>query len=315
MKVTIIGPGALGCLMAASLTIKLNQASRKTFSPDLWLLDYKPERAQYLSEHGLILEEGNQKKPCRIKATADPQKIGPADIIILCVKSQQVAAGLQQAAQLVQADTLLVTLQNGIGHLQLLKDKQKLPSIVLGVTAQGANMVAPGHVRHAGDGLTRIGFLKSASFSKSLLLAKVCNLLNAGGIETVIVDNILDYVWSKLLINAGINALTAIHRRPNGELLESAAIEDKLSAAVKEGEAVARALGIELTADPLAMTLDVCRKTAQNLSSMLQDVNSRRPTEIDAINGEIAAAGRKLGIPTPVNDELVQKVKEIEQAY
>ena len=186
---------------------------------------------------------------------------------------------------------------------------------VLGVTAQGANLVAPGHVRHAGDGLTRIGFLKAASFSKSLQLAKVCNLLNYGGIETVIVDNILDYVWSKLLINAGINALTAIHRCPNGKLLESAAIQEKLTAAVREGETVARALGIELTADPLAMTLDVCRKTAQNLSSMLQDVNSRRPTEIDAINGEIAAAGRKLGIPTPVNDELVQKVKEIEQAY
>jgi len=315
MKVVIIGPGALGCLLAASLTIKLDQSSRKAFAPDLWLLDHKPERAQYLSEHGLILEEGNQNKSCRIKATADPKKIGPADIVILCVKSPQMAAGLQQAAKLVEADTLLVTLQNGIGHLELLKDKQKLPSVVLGVTAQGANMVAPGHVRHAGDGLTRIGFLKSASFSKSLLLAKVCNFLNAGGIETVIVDNILDYVWSKLLINAGINALTAIHHCPNGELLGSAAIKGKLTAAVREGEAVARALGIELTADPLAMTLDVCRKTAQNLSSMLQDVNNGRPTEIDSINGEIAAAGRKLGIPTPVNDELVQKVKEIEQAY
>jgi 2-dehydropantoate 2-reductase len=78
---------------------------------------------------------------------------------------------------------------------------------------------------------------------------------------------------------------------------------------------VTRALGIQLTGDPLAITLDVCRKTGQNLSSMLQDVNNRRPTEIDSINGEIAAAGRKLGIPTPVNDDLIQKVKELEQAY
>jgi len=315
MKVAIIGPGALGCLLAASLTIKLDQSSRKNPALDLWLLDHKAERAQYLHEHGLILEEGNLQKPCNIKATSDPKEVGPADIIILCVKSPQMAAGLRQAAKLVQPDTLLVTLQNGIGHLKLLKDKQKLPSIVLGVTAQGANMVAPGHVRHAGDGLTRIGFLKSASFSKSLLLAKLCNLLNYGGIETVIVDNILDYLWSKLLINAGINALTAIHRCPNGKLLESAAIQEKLTAAVREGAAVAGALGIELTADPLAATLDVCRKTAENISSMLQDVNNRRPTEIDSINGEIAAAGRKLGIPTPVNDELIQKVKEIEHSY
>ena len=315
MKVAIIGPGALGCLLASSLTIKLDQSSKKSFSLDLWLLDHNPERARYLTENGLILEEGNQKKPCSIKATANPEEIGPADIVILCVKSPQVAAGLQQAAKLIHTDTLLLTLQNGIGHLEILKDKQNLPSIVLGVTSQGANVVAPGHVRHAGDGLTRIGFLQSASFSKSLLLAKACNLLNYGGIETVIVDNILDYVWSKLIINVGINALTAVHRCPNGKLLESSATQEKLTAAVREGESVTRALGIQLTGDPLAITIDVCRKTGQNLSSMLQDVNNRRPTEIDSINGEIAAAGRKLGIPTPVNDDLIQKVKELEQAY
>jgi len=315
MKIAIIGPGALGCLLAASLTIKLDKSNRKISAPDLWLLDYKPERARYLREHGLILEEENRKKSCSIKATIDPNEIGPVDIVILCVKSPQVTAALPQAAKLVQEDTLLLTLQNGIGHLEILHDKHKLPAVVLGVTAQGANMVAPGHVRHAGDGLTRIGFLRSASFSKSLHLANVCNLLNYGGIETVIVDNILDYIWSKLLINAGINALTAIHRRPNGNLLDSGAVQEQLTAAVSEGEAVARALGIELVEDPLAVTLEVCRKTSQNLSSMLQDVNSRRPTEIDSINGEISAAGRKLGIPTPVNDELIRKVKEIEQAY
>lgn len=315
MKIVIIGPGALGCLLAASLTIKLDRSNKKIPALDLWLLDHLPDRAKKLNEQGLILEEGGQQKHCKIKATADPNAIGSADIIILCVKSLQVAAGLDLASQLVHEDTLLLTMQNGIGHLELLKDKQKPPSIVIGVTAQGANLVAPGHVRHAGDGLTRVGFLKSVSFSKSLLLAKMCNMLNYGGIETVIVDNIMDYVWSKLLINAGINALTAIHRYPNGKLLESADIKDRLTAAVSEGAAVARTLGINLIGDPLAMTLAVCSKTAQNLSSMLQDVNNGRPTEIDSINGAIAAAGRKLDIPTPVNDALVHEIKEIEQSY
>ncbi|MBW2484073.1 MAG: 2-dehydropantoate 2-reductase [Deltaproteobacteria bacterium] len=315
MKIAIIGPGALGCLLAASLTIKLDRSNKKIPALDLWLLDHLPDRAKKLNEQGLILEEGGQQKHCKIKATADPNAIGSADIIILCVKSLQVAAGLDLASQLVHEDTLLLTMQNGIGHLELLKDKQKPPSIVIGVTAQGANLVAPGHVRHAGDGLTRVGFLKSVSFSKSLLLAKMCNMLNYGGIETVIVDNIMDYVWSKLLINAGINALTAIHRYPNGKLLESADIKDRLTAAVSEGAAVARTLGINLIGDPLALTLAVCSKTAQNLSSMLQDVNNGRPTEIDSINGAIAAAGRKLDIPTPVNDALVHEIKEIEQSY
>jgi 2-dehydropantoate 2-reductase len=315
MKVAIIGPGALGCLLAASLTIKVNQSDKKIPELDLWLLDYRPERAKKISEQGLVLEENGVQKYCGIKATADPNEIGPADVIILCVKSTQVAASLKLTSQLVQEDTLLLTMQNGIGHLELLKNKPKPPSIVIGVTAQGANLIAPGQVRHAGDGLTRVGFLKSASFSRSLLLAKVCNLLNYGGIETVIVDNIMDYVWSKLLINAGINALTAIHRCPNGKLLESAATKDLLTAAVREGETVARGLNIELIDDPLSMTLEVCSKTAQNISSMLQDVNNKRPTEIDSINGAIVTAGKKLGLPTPVNAELVQKVKEIEQSY
>jgi len=315
MKVTIIGPGALGCLLAASLKIKLDPAAKNVSTPDLWLLDHRPDRAEKLSREGLVLEEGGRQKHCPIKATADPKEIGPADIVILCVKSPQVEAGLKQASKLVKEDTILLTMQNGISHLELLKDKQQPPSFVIGVTAQGANLAAPGHVRHAGDGLTRIGFLKAASFSKSLNLAKVCNLLNYGGIETVIVDNIMDYVWSKLLINAGINALTAIHRCPNGKLLESPETRNLLTEAVREGEAVANGLGIKLIGDPLVMTIDVCSKTGQNISSMLQDVNNKRPTEIDSINGAIVAKGRELGIATPVNEELQRRVKEIEQAY
>jgi 2-dehydropantoate 2-reductase len=116
MKVAIIGPGALGSLLASSLTIK----QKKIPDLDLWLLDYKPERAQHLNEHGLILEENNQERHCKVKTTANPKDIGPADIIILCVKSQSVAAALEQAEKLFQTDTLLVTMQNGIGHLELL---------------------------------------------------------------------------------------------------------------------------------------------------------------------------------------------------
>jgi 2-dehydropantoate 2-reductase len=311
MKIAIIGPGALGTLLAASLAIKSNPNNPL----DLWLLDHKPERAQLLNKQGLILEKGDQQLKCEIQATTDPNEIGPTDIIFLCVKYQDVTAGLQLAAKLSHSESLLVTMQNGIGHLEMLKAGKGSPAVVLGVTALGANLVSAGHVRHAGSGLTRIGFLKSASFARSLHLAKVCNLLNDCGMETAIVDEILDYIWAKLLINVGINALTAIHRCPNGQLLDSDDTRSMLTAAVQEGETVARAMQINLPGDPLAMTIDVCKKTAQNLSSMLQDIKNNRPTEIDSINGEIVAAGTKLGIPVPVNEELVRKIKEIEKAY
>lgn len=309
MKITVIGPGALGTLLAAYLTIKSSPPS------ELWLLDYKPERTRLLNEQGLILEKNNQQINCKINAASDPKEIGPTDVIILCVKYPDFATGLQHAAELAHPDSLLITLQNGIGHLEMLNAEKALPAIVLGVTAMGANLISPGHVRHAGSGLTRIGFLKPANFAGSLLLAKVCNLFNDCGMETAIVDNILDYVWAKLLINVGINALTAIHSCSNGKLLESDEILNTLTAAVKEGEAVARAKGIQVPGDPIAMTIDVCRRTSRNLSSMLQDINNKRRTEIDSINGEIVTIGRKSGIPTPVNEALVHKIKEIEKAY
>ena len=313
MKIAIIGPGALGTLLAATLTIKANSKTPL----DVWLLDYKQDRADLLNKHGLTLEKDGLQKHCIINATTAPDDIGHADIIFLCVKYPDVAAGLLEAVKLSHAhsQSLLITLQNGIGHLQILKTGKSSPATVLGVTALGANLVTPGHVIHAGSGLTRIGFLKSAGFGISLQLAQVCNLLNACGMETTIVDNILDYVWAKLLINTGINALTAIHRCPNGELLESDEILATMTAAVKEGETVARAEGISLPDDPLAMTIDVCKKTARNISSMLQDVRNKRLTEIDSINGAIVASGKANNIPVPVNEELVMKVKEIEKAY
>jgi 2-dehydropantoate 2-reductase len=309
MKIAIIGPGALGTLLATSLTIKSDSP------PELWLLDYKPERARLFNEQGLILERNGQQTSCKINATSDPKEIGPTDIIILCVKYPDFAAGLQHAVKLAHSDSLLITLQNGIGHLEMLNVEKTSPAIVLGVTAMGANLVSPGHVREAGSGLTRIGFLKPANFAGSLLLAKVCNTMNDCGMETAIVDNILDYVWGKLLVNVGINALTAIHNCPNGGLLESDDTLNTLSAAVKEGEAVARAKGLQVPEDPIAVTIEVCKRTSQNISSMLQDIKNKRRTEIDSINGEIVAAGRKLGIPTPVNEDLVNKIKIIEKNY
>jgi 2-dehydropantoate 2-reductase len=311
MKIAIIGPGALGSLLAATLTIKSNPEN----SLDLWLLDYKPERAELLNREGLILEKGGREFKCPIKATTDPVKIGQADIIFLCVKYHDVTTALEQAVKLSHSESLLITLQNGIGHLEILKAIKGPSAVVLGVTALGANLAATGHVRHAGSGLTRIGFLKSASFARSLHLAKVCNLLNECGMETAIVDDILDYVWAKLLINVGINGLTAIYHCPNGELLQSEETRNKLIGAVQEGEEVARAMGITLPGDPVDMTLDVCKRTAENISSMLQDINSKRPTEIDSINGEIVAAGARLGVAVPVNEELVRRVKELERNY
>ena len=306
MKIVIIGPGALGSLFAALLA-----AEKKN---DVWLLDHNAERAAKI--HGNLLFTEGEQEVCRlVSATADAEKIGPADLVLHCVKSRDVSSALLHATPLFSSHTTLITFQNGIGHLETLEN-MKLPMVpAVGVTAMGATLKKTGHVCHGGQGLTRIGFARSVSDKQDKALDKVVALFNRVGLQTEKVDNIIDVVWSKLLINVGINALTVIFNCENGKLLDSDKARNTLVQAVKEGQDVARALGISISGDPVANTLAVCRATANNISSMLQDARRKRPTEIDSINGALLKKADEAGIKAPVNRELVRQVREIEAGY
>ncbi len=122
-------------------------------------------------------------------------------------------------------------------------------------------------------------------------------------------------IWSKLVINVGINALTALTCQTNGRLLDSEETRSLMGELVDEAVAVARARGIRLTYDdPLATVLDVARKTGANRSSMLQDFDRKRASEIDFMNGAIVREAAKLGIPVPVNATITRLIKALEKA-
>jgi 2-dehydropantoate 2-reductase len=309
VKIAVIGPGAIGCLFAAYLG-RTNE---------VWLLDHRPERAARLARQGLVLERDGRREKCRIGATVDPHLIGPVDLALLCVKSSKVRDGLRNVAPLCNRASLLLTLQNGIDHLPVLPELLgRTTSWGLGITAQGATLRGPGHVCHQGRGLTRIGLPPNSSPHTGPAhqqLARAAAVLTGAGLETEPVPDILNHIWAKLLVNIGINALTAIHDCANGALLESPATLAIMTAAVREGQQVAEKIGIVLADDPLQTTLAVCRATAANRSSMLQDVRAGRPTEIDAINGALLRKAAELGIAAPVNTELVRQVKAIEQVF
>ncbi len=173
----------------------------------------------------------------------------------------------------------------------------------------------PGHVRHGGSGITRIGILGHPAESSLKRLTDIAGLLSAAGLETAVTGEPLKHVWAKLFVNVAINALTAIHRCSNGELVHSRETRDIMQKAVSEAVAVAGALAIPVEGDPVTSAFRVCEATAGNISSMHQDVKNQRATEIDAINGAVAALGARLGIPTPVNDDLVRQIRRIEASY
>jgi 2-dehydropantoate 2-reductase len=315
MKIVIIGPGALGCLFAASIGLQTGSMPPGSPADEIWLLDHDPDRARFLAKQGLILERDGELFSYPVQATNEPAAIGEADLVFLCVKSYKVAEALARSTACITDGTLLIPLQNGIAHLQILKEMRPTGLTASGVTAQGATLLSPGRIRHAGRGPTKIGMDGIPTSTEADRLVAAAALLNRAGIATEIVPDIIDHIWAKLFINVGINALSAIYNCPNGELLNLPTARQQLAGAVAEAAAVARAREIHINDDPLQATLDVCRATAANISSMLQDVRRRRPTEIDAINGAVVILGRQHHLPVEVNEQLVQKIKEIERHY
>lgn len=307
MRIAIIGPGALGSLFAARFFL--------AGSHEVRLVDHSPSRAALLTEQGFLFAEDGTMHRLAVPVTTDPQSIAEAELLLLCVKSTAVAEALATLLPHWPPGALLLALQNGIGHLDHLASLPSSCCWAIGVTTEGANLTGPGQVRHGGHGITRLGFLVPQSDHDMARLAQAAAALNDAGLACEVVADIRVPLWQKLLVNVGINALTALHDCPNGKLLEIPAARERLVAAVEEGARVAAAQGIALPVDPVAMALDVCRTTASNISSMLQDVRQQRPTEIGAINGAIVAIADRLGIPVPVNRELTQAIRALEQGF
>jgi 2-dehydropantoate 2-reductase len=304
MRIVVVGPGAIGCLFAVKIACRS--------AHEVWLLDRQEERAAGLSESGLTLVEGDINTCTKVRATAKADEIGGADIILLCVKSHDVSKAIVQLLPLANENNLLIAMQNGIAHHKVL-DTEYPGSWAVGVTAQGASLIEPGLVKHGGNGKTYLGYINKKKNDVSL--ADVAYLFNEHGLESELSDDILVRVWNKLIVNIGINALTVLLDSPNGHILDSVSGRARMVLAVREAARVAASKGILLSDDPVVMTERVCRATAKNISSMLQDVRGRRRTEIDAINGALLREASLLGVSVPENERLFKEIKDVETGY
>lgn len=310
MRIAIIGPGALGCLFASLLAPK-----KQGEKDSLRLLDHNRERASLLNSQGILYqsEEGQARYP--IPVSADPRTISTMDIALFCSKSPDLDGCLQSCLPLLSPQTLLVFLQNGIGHLDI-QERMNIPSEpAFASSSEGATLLGPGHVLHAGRGRTHLGFLQRPAERQQQQLTELVSILQEAGLDARLSEDMRTRLWAKLFVNAGINPLTALYKRTNGQLLTSCTARSRMKNIVREAEAVARGCGIPIQMDPLQATLAVCKSTARNISSMLQDRRHRRPTEIDAINGAVVREGKRLGIATPFNEEVVRQIKDMENGY
>ncbi|MCX5703814.1 MAG: 2-dehydropantoate 2-reductase, partial [Candidatus Omnitrophica bacterium] len=264
-------------------------------------------------QNGLSLEGVWGNWSAQVKATTEVKEIAQADLIIICVKSYDTKEALMQARPLVGNNTGVLTIQNGIGNIEIIAEAVGADKVIGGVTNQGATLLDIGHIRHAGKGETVIG---RQDGKIPVEMRAIREALNKVGLEARISRDIKGLLWSKLIINVGINALTAITRLNNGKLVEFEGTRKILREAVTEATRIAKRKRIKLIYDdPLAKVEAVCDATAANVSSMLQDVLRKKRTEIDFINGVIVRQAQELGIATPVNSLLVDLVKTIEASY
>ncbi|NLY71806.1 MAG: 2-dehydropantoate 2-reductase [Clostridiales bacterium] len=300
MKIVIIGAGAMGSLYGAKLsTVPTNE---------VYLLDVWKDHVDAINSNGLLIEQGGEFiKYDKVKASTDAASVGVCDLAIIFVKSTLTSQAVKSNKAVFGPQTIALTLQNGLGNIELISQEVNKENIIAGTTAHGATMLGPGKIRHAGVGKTIIGELDGNSSER---IEKLAQNFNEAELETEVSSNVLGLIWDKLLVNVGINALTGITGLHNGELLDYPEIEEILEKAVKEGAEVARKKNIQLGfSDPVAHTKEVCRATAANKSSMLQDLLNRKQTEIDMINGAIVEEGKQLGVDTPVNSVLTNLVK------
>ena len=303
MRFVIVGPGALGSLFAAALARRGHAVS---------LLGRRTPHLEALRDQGLRLEarDGTVER-LTVRATHDPAVVNVADAVIVLVKSGDTASAMNAIRPYVSADQLVLTLQNGLGNVERIRSVLGPgPRILIGVTSQAATRLGPGWVKHAGEGPTLVGFLDERDAEAATTLTGV--FANAG-LPATTVPNIEHWVWRKLALNAAINGLTALGSFPNGAIATTPSLLDAAEIIAEEVASVAREIGIELGGMRRAI-LETANETKGNRSSMLQDLDAGRPTEVAAIHEAVLAVAGEAGIATPATRVIAALIRAKERA-
>jgi 2-dehydropantoate 2-reductase len=287
--ILVVGTGALASLFAARLAAAGNAVT---------MLGSWPDGLAALAAHGVrLVDSDGVERAYPVQATGDPAACRGIRRALVLVKAWQTGQAAARLAACLPVDGLALTLQNGWGNRETLEQALGPERVALGVTTLGATLLEPGRVRMGGQGPITVG--------KHARLQPLTDLLAVAGFDVRYAGDVSALAWGKLVINAAINPLTALLRMPNGELLACPAARDLMGQAAAEAAAVGAAQGLHLPfADPVAAAEDVATRTAANHSSMYQDVQHGRPTEIDAICGAVVQAGERAGVPAPVNRTL-----------
>ncbi|MBD0337695.1 MAG: 2-dehydropantoate 2-reductase [Thermoleophilia bacterium] len=304
MRVCVVGCGAVGSLFAASLA--------QLEDVEVWAYDLDEAHVRAINESGLRLS-GAGELTGRLRATSEADELPACDFGIVAVKSMQTGPALAATAHAFP-DGAVCSVQNGVGNEEAIAEH--VERVIRGTTFPAGRIVEPGHVQWDVQGDTTIGPFepRPASLEECARLADACT---RGGMPTTALADARGPQWRKVIFNAATNPIGALTGLAHGRVCERPDLRRLVSALVDEGKAAAAAQGIELDADPEELIDYAARKDVayDHKASMLQDVEGRRPTEIDYLNGGIVRFGREHGVPTQLNEAVVALIKGLEASW
>jgi 2-dehydropantoate 2-reductase len=304
MIVTVVGCGAVGSLFAAQLA-QLDDV-------EVWAFDVWPEHVAAINERGLRLT-GAGEVLGRLRATTDPGELPASDFGIVATKSMHTGPAVASAA-LAFANGAVASVQNGVGNEEAIAEH--VPRVIRGTTFPAGKILEPGVVQWDVKGETTIGPFepKPAGLDEVERLADACT---RAGMPTTAVADARGPQWRKLIFNAATNPVGALTGLTHGQVCEDPELRRFVSGLVDEGKAVAEAQGIELDEDPETLIDYAARPEVayDHKASMLQDVEARRQTEIDFLNGGIVHFGQEHGVPTPLNEAATALIKGLERSW
>ena len=306
MKIAVVGAGAMGSLLAGYLA---------KGPEEIWAYDVWQAHIEAIQKNGLLMRRGGTESIVRLKATFQPEDPGRVNLMILFVKHGQTRQALRDSLPMIGSHTAVLTLQNGIGNVEIIQEHIADEQILFGLTTLTSELLGPGQIVESFHGKGETYFWP-VSGKVDERVKRICSVFNQAGIRTEISPDVQIMIWKKLIVNACYNTLSAIARLKVGDLIDEPEIRPVLRGVLSEIVQVARQKRIPLQEEEAKRFMrQVGEEARDHFPSMLIDIKKERKTEIDCLNGAIIREGNALGIPTPFNKTLYGIVRMLENTY
>jgi 2-dehydropantoate 2-reductase len=303
VKIAIVGCGAMGSVYAGLFAAA---------GHEVWAVDRWREHVDAMRARGLRLEGASGDRTVKLNATTEAQEAGPSELVILATKARQVADAARSVRSLLAKDTVVLSIQNGLGGPETAASVLGKERVMVGVVGGfGASMKGPGHAHHNGMELVRLGEFDGPITQR---LERIADAWRGAGFRVKVFDDIAQLVWEKLICNCAYSGPCGLTDHTVGEVMQDRDLARVSAACAREAFDVARKKGVRLGFDdPVAYVRDFGSKIPAARPSVLLDLMARRKSEIEVINGSIPRVGGEVGVPAPVNDALTALVLEKER--